>query len=136
MSSGGEVGCTGWSGGVAHYISSDEELAATSGGSEDEVDELSGSELEVIQQNRERSARGMAAGQPALDTAEPSLTAENPAVKHDRFPIIMALRSNQEWTKAESTRSLRYNGRAPRTKRHREKAVRDKEAENAKLRKG
>ena len=67
MSSGGEVECTGWSGGVAHYISSDEELAATSGGSEDEVDELSGSELEeVIQQNRERSARGMAAGQPAL----------------------------------------------------------------------
>ena len=63
MSSGGEVECTGWSGGVAHYISSDEELAATSGGSEDEVDELSGSELEeVIQQNRERSARGMAAG--------------------------------------------------------------------------
>ena len=137
MSSGGEVECTGWSGGVAHCISSDEELAATSGGSEDEVDELSGSELEeVIQQNRERSVRGMAAGQPALDTAEPSLTAENPAAKHDRFPIIMASRSNQEWTKAESTWSLGYNGQAPQMKRHREKAARDKEAENAKLRKG
>ena len=71
-----------------------------------------------------------------MDTVEPSLTAENPAAKHDRFPIIMASRSNQEWTKAESTRSLRYNGQATRTKRHREKAARDKEAENAKLRKG
>jgi hypothetical protein len=118
-SSGDDIECTGWSGGVVHYISSDEEpIVVSDGESEDSevVEELSGSKLEeAIQQHSKRV--------PA--TAKPNT-----------FPVIMNLRTNQEWKKAENIRSLGYNGRSTRTKRYQEKAARDKEKGDATLRSG
>jgi len=56
------IKCTGWSGGVSHYIPSDEEPIVISDNDDDEeevVEELSGSELEdTIQRYRERSHWG------------------------------------------------------------------------------
>ena len=52
-SSGDEVQCTGWSGGVAHHLSSDEEpdFISDDEGEEEDVEELSGSELEEAQRH-------------------------------------------------------------------------------------
>jgi len=63
---GDEIQCTGWSRGVAHCISSDEEPILISDnnddGDEEEVEELSGSELEeLIQQRMEGLAGTMTA---------------------------------------------------------------------------
>ena len=54
-SSGDDIECTGWTGGVTHYISSDEDpILISDDEEEEEVEELSGSGLEgAIQQNRE-----------------------------------------------------------------------------------
>ena len=133
-SSGDEIECTGWSGGVAHYISSDEEsiLVSDDEEEEEEVEELSGSELEeVIQRHRESTT-----GRPAVRREEPSAMVKQPIAEPDALSAITGQRSNREWEEAESTRSLGYNGQSTQTKRHRAKAARDKEAGDAKLRKG
>lgn len=143
-SSGEEIECTGWSGGVTHYISSDEDLISISDDSEEEedVEELSGSELEeVIQRNREKlkGAAGMGEDERAGGVMEGQLAmlkAAQPKAESDALSIVMGRRTNQEWRKAESTRSLGYNGQSSRTRRRYEKASRDKETENANLRKG
>lgn len=132
-SSGDEIQCTGWSGGVTHYISSDEEHIFISDDDDDEeevVEELLGSELEeVAQRHRERLAG-------TTTTKEPSPAPRQPEAEPNTLSIIMGQRTNQEWKKAESTRSLGYNGQSARTKRHREKITRHKEIEDAKVRKG
>ena len=123
-SSGDEVECTGWSGGTTHYVSSDEGpifISDDDDEDEEEVEELSGSELEeVIQRHSEK-----------LPAA-----AKQPIAELSPLSVIMGKRTNQEWRKAESTRSLRYSGQSARTKRHREKVARDKGVEDAKLRGG
>ena len=136
-SPGDDIECTGWSGGVTHYISSDEEVDSLSNDSDEEVEELTGSELEgMIQRNRGESAgvRVATEGLPA-----PSAKLEAPVQQRTEpaaVSVIMGQRTNREWKKAENARSLGYNGRSVRTKRRHEKAMRDKEAEDAKLRKG
>jgi len=132
-SSGDEIECTGWSGGVVHYVSSDEEPILVSG-EEEEVEELSGSELEEeIQRRTEQLAGTTAVEQPA---EESPTTSEQPTAKPNLLSVIMGQRTNQGWKKAESTRSLGYNGQSGRTKRHQAKVARDKETGDAKLRKG
>ena len=144
--SGEEVECTGWSGGVVHYVSSDEEPILVSDEEED-IDELSGSELEEIMRlNREKGEElpdvtdtGGLSTQPPTDTTDTEVvleTPEGPEPGVDALSIVMAKRTNQEWKRAETTRSLGYNGRSKRTKRHQAKLARDKETENAKVRKG
>ena len=134
------VECTGWSGGVAHCVSSDGGPILIGDSDEEVVEELSGSELEeAVQKNMERSARRTVEQQPAAAAMEePSATPEaatQSEVKPDMISVITGQRSQKEWDKAESSRSLRYNGRSARSKRHREKKARDKETEDAKLRK-
>lgn len=138
-----DIQCTGWSGGVAHYISSDEEPTFVSDSNEEEeeeeeVKELSGSELEeVIQRHRGGSAGATAVEQPAAGTMEePSAMVKQPMAEPNTLSVIMHPRTNQKWKEVESTRSLGYNGQSARTKRHRAKVVREKELEDAKLRKG
>lgn len=131
-SSGDEIQCTGWSGGVTHYVSSDEEPIFISDDDDDEevVEELSGSELEeVIQRHREQLGG-------TTTTEESSPAPRQLEAEPNMLSIIMGQRTNQEWKKAESTRSLGYNGQSFRMKRHREKIARDKEVEYAKARKG
>jgi len=135
-SSGDEVECTGWTGGVTHYTS-DEEPILVSDGSEEEVEELSGSELEeVIQRHRERLAGASMEETPVARTEESSATVKRQMAEPDALSVITTPRTNHEWKKAESTRSLGYNNQSVRTKRHRAKVARDKETEDAKLRKG
>lgn len=141
-SSGDEVECTGWSGGVTHCISSDEEQIDASGDNEvEEVEELSGSELEeVIQRNRERFTGKAAIAWPVARATErlPAMLKATVQQKSEPSPFsdIMGKRTNREWKKAENTRSLGYSGHSARTRRRQEKAMRDKEAEDAKLREG
>jgi hypothetical protein len=140
-SSGDEVECTGWSGGVTHYISSDEEPIIVSDDDkeeEEEVEMLSGSELEeTIQQHSERSGSTTTMEQPVTGTTEELTAAVKPLITElNTLSVIMGPRTNQDWKKAESTRSLGYNGQSGRMKRHHAKVARDKEMENAKLRKG
>ena len=140
-SSEGEVECTGWSGGLAHYISSDEEpiFISDSDEEEDEVEELSGNELEeLIQQNLKRLTGTNMVGQPAGTAKEPLSAMASTQLKAEpnAFSVVMKKRTDQEWKGVESTRSLGYNGRSDRTKRHLDKKARDKETEDAKMRKG
>lgn len=142
MSSRDEVECTGWSGGVAHYISSDEEPIVVSDDDkeeeEEEVEVLSGSELEeTIRQHSERSRSTTTMEEPATRTTEElTVAVKRPISELNTLSVIMGPRTNQDWKKAESTRSLGYNGQSVRTKRHHAKVARDKEMENTKLRKG
>ena len=139
-SSGDEIECTGWSGGVTHYISSDEEpiFISDSDEEEEEVEDLSWSEVEEgAQQHREELGGAAAAEQPTAEIAEePSAMVKQPMAEPNSLSVIMGLRTNQEWKEAESTRSLGYNGQSDRTKRHRAKVARDKEVNDARLRKG
>ena len=123
-SSGDEIECTGWSGGIAHYVSSDEETIVVSDDSEEVVEELSGSELEeVIQHHRER----VVASAP---------TVEQPTAESSALSVIMRTRTKREWKKVEMTQLLGYSGRSVRTKRHQAQVARDKEKEDAMLRNG
>ena len=124
-SSGDEIECTGWSGGIAHYVSSDEEtIVVSDDDSEEVVEELLGSELEeVIQHHRER----VVASAP---------TVEQPTAESSALSVIMRTRTKREWKKAEMTWSLGYSGRSVRTKRHQAQVARDKEKEDAMLRNG
>ena len=125
------IECTRWSRGVVNYISSDEEPLFISE-EEEEVEDLLESELEeVIQQNRERSQGTTMVEQPVVGVVE-----EQPEAEPGAFSTIMGQWTTQEWKRAESTRSLGYNGQSSRTKRCREKAARDEEREDEKLRKG
>ena len=137
-SSDDEIKCTGWSGGVTHYVSSDEEpICISDDDGEEEVEELSGSELEdATWQHGELLAGTTTAKQATAGTAVEELLAAQPIAEADTPSVLANQRTNQEWKKAESTRSLGYNGQSARTKRHRAKAARDKEMEDAKLRKG
>lgn len=98
-----------------------------------------GSELEeVIQRHTERLVGVVTMGQPAVRTMaeEPPAMLEQPMTEPDMLSVIMGQRTNQEWKKVESTRSLGYNGQSTRMKRHRAKIMRDKETGDVKLRKG
>ena len=139
-SSGDEVQCTGWSGGVAHYLSSDEEpdFVSEDEGEEEDVEELSGSELEEAQRHAEQVAGTTTAERIAAGTmveVSPA-TLKWPIAESDALSAIMDQRTDRDWKKAENTRSLGYNGQSARTKRLREKVARDKETEDVKLRKG
>lgn len=132
---------TGWSGGVTHCISSDEEPIFVSDDDEGEVEELSGSELEeAVRQGREGSEGTTVMSQSATTVSEgpPAMLGATVTPKADPNPFsaIMGQRTNHEWKKAERTRSLGYNGQSDRTKRRQEKALRDKEKIDAELRKG
>ena len=137
-----EIECTGWSGEVMHYVPSDGEPILISDDDEDkEVEELLGSELEeVIRQDRERLVGATAVEQQAASvTEETSAKLEatvQPEAESSIPSVIMGKRTNQEWRKAESARSLGYNGQSAQTKRRQDKATRDKETEDKKLRKG
>jgi len=119
-SSGDEVECTGWSGGVAHYVSSsDEPIVISDDESEEEfVEELSGSELEEVA----RKCLGTPEAA-SKSSAEPSV-----------HSAIMHKQTKKDWKKAESRRSLGYNGQSERTKRHHVRLAQEKEKEDAKLR--
>ena len=122
-SSEGEVECTGWSGGLAHYISSDEEpiFISDSDEEEDKVEELSGNELEeLIQQNLKRLTGTNMVGQPAGTAKEPLSAMASMQLKGEpnMFSIVMKKQTNQEWKGVESTQSLGYNGQSDQTKRH------------------
>ncbi|KAF9649985.1 hypothetical protein BDM02DRAFT_3260022 [Thelephora ganbajun] len=84
---------------------------------EEEVEELSGSELEMVVQK-------------CLKTLE--VTSQSSA-ETDAFSTIMRKQAKKDWKKAESHRSLGYNGQSVRTKRHHKQLAR-KEKEDAKLR--
>ena len=120
-SSGDDIECTGWNGSVVHYVSSDDEPIVISDDDtegEEEVEELSGSELEEVLQR-------------CLETPEAILQSN---AETNRYSTIMRKRTEKDWKKAESCRSLGYNGQSARTKRHHEQLVRGKEKEDAKLR--
>jgi len=51
------------------------------------------------------------------------------------FEVLMVHRTQEDWKKAESNRSLGYNGNSGRNQRRRDKKARDKEDRDAKLRK-
>ena len=123
-SSGDEIKCTGWSGGVTHYVSDDEPIFI-SDNDEDEEDEevevLSGSELEeVVQQHEEWLVGKATIGQTVARTAteEPPAMPKQLVAESVVLTITMDQRTNQEWRKIESTRSLGYNGQSTQTKRH------------------
>jgi len=59
-----------------------------------------------------------------------------PKAEPNMLSVIMGQQTNQEWKKAESTQSLGYNGQSAWMKRHQEKAMRDREMKDAKLREG
>ena len=119
-SSGDDVKCTGWNGGVSHYVSSDDKLIIISddNSGEEEVGELSGSELEEVLQRH-------------LKTLEVTLQSSAETNAHS---AIMHEQTKKDWKKAESRRSLGYNGQSARTKRHHEQLARKKEKGDAKLR--
>ena len=100
-SSGDEIECTGWSGGVAHYISSDEEpiVISDSDEEEEEVKDLSWSEVEeVAQQRREGLGGAVAAEQPTAEIVEePSAMVKQPMAEPNSLSVIMGLRTNQQW---------------------------------------
>ena len=123
---------------VSHCISSGDEpiVISDDDDSEEVVEELSGSELEdAIQQHRDRSTAMAIVGQPVIPVvAEPP--AMQPVTEPSALSAIEGPRTNQEWRKAESVRSLGYNGQSARTKRRKEKLTRDKEKKDAQLREG
>ena len=76
------------------------------------VEDLSGSELEdIIQQHRERSVATVTVGQPVMLVAAKPLMMQ-PVTEPSALSAIMGLQTNQEWRKAESNRSLGYNGQS------------------------
>ena len=116
-----DIECTGWSGGVSHYVSSDDEPIIISGDdSEDdeEVEELSGSELEELMGRQLKT---------------PEVTSQ-PSAELNTYSKIMHQRTQGDWKKAESRRSLGYNKLSTRTKRYHEQVAREKAREDAKLR--
>ena len=119
-SSSDKIKCTGWSGGVTHYVSSDEEpIFISDDDREEEVEELSGSELEdAIQQCGEGLVGMTTVKQAAARTTVGELPAAQPIAEDGTPSILMDRRTNHEWKKAESTWSLGYNGQSAQTKRH------------------
>ena len=119
-SSGDDIECTGWTGGVIHCLSSDDEPIVISSEDNDggEVEELSGSELEEVVQER---LRKLEATPQASD-------------KPDAYSVITRKQTQKDWKKAESHRSLGHNGQSARTKRHHDWLAREKEKEDEKLR--
>ena len=123
-SSGDEIECTRWSGGIAHYVSDEGTIVVSDDDSEEVVEELSGSELEeVIQHHRER-----------VVVSAP--TVEQPMAESSALSVIMRTWTKREWKKVEMTWLLGYSGRSVHTKRHRAQVARDKEKEDAMLRNG
>lgn len=116
-----DIKCTGWSGGVSHHVSSGDEpiiISDNTSEGEEEVEELSGTpELEEVLQGSET----------------PEVTPQSGAGT-DAYSAIMQKQTGKDWKKAESRRSLGYNGQSARTKRYHEQLARKKEEENAKLR--
>ncbi|OBZ73965.1 hypothetical protein A0H81_06581 [Grifola frondosa] len=114
--------CTTWTGGVSHYVPSDSdseweddshELASEE---EEELSELEGEELsESVRAQLEKEL---------VELQKPTL--------YERLTQPVPKKT---WMKAESNRSLGYNGRSVRTKREKEKAARDKEKTDAEMRK-
>lgn len=103
--SGDEVECTGWTGGVSNYVSSDDEPIIISDDEEEEgVEELPEDELEEVVQK-------------CLQTLE---VASQPPTEPNMRPVIMRKRTEGDWRKAESRRSLGYNKQSGRTKRRHE----------------
>ena len=101
------------------------------------MEELLGSELEeVIQNNRERLVGTAAAEQPMVEVLQILEAATQPKAKPNTLSAIMGQQTSQEWKKVEKTQSFGYNGQSSRTKRCWEKATRDKELEDVKLREG
>ena len=137
-SSSDEIKCTGWSGGVTHYVSSNKEpVFISDDDGEEEVEKLSGSELEdTIWQCGEGLVGMTTMKQAAVRTTVGELPAAQPIAGDGTPSVLMDRWTNHKWKKAESTRSLGYNGQSAQTKRHRAKVMRDQETEDAKLRKG
>lgn len=117
-SSGDDAECTGWKGGVLHYVSSDETTVASEGDSE-ELIELSGNEPEEVLEEE-------------LKTTGP--TVQSNSEMNVSYSAIMHTRTMKDWRKVESHRQLGYNGQSKRTKRHHEQLAREKGKEDAKLR--
>ena len=110
-----EIKCTGWTGEVAHHVSSDEEpcVIGNDNTEGEDVEELSGSELEeVIQNNRERLVGTAAAEQPMVEVLQILKAATQPKAKLNTLSAIMGQQTSQEWKKVEKTQSLGYNGQS------------------------
>lgn len=119
-SSGDDVECTGWTGGISNYVSSDDEpIIISDDDEEEEVEKLSGSELEEMAQKHLET----------MGVASHSIT------ELDLRSAIMCKQTEGDWRRAESHRALGYNRQSGRTKRRHEQFVREKEEEDAKLRK-
>jgi hypothetical protein len=118
--SSGDIKCTGWNGGISHWLSSDEEpiIISDDNSEEEEVEELSESELGERGQGHLQSP-----GVTSPLNTEPNA-----------HSAISCKHTQKDWKKAESSRSLGYNGQSARTKRRMEQLAREKEKKNAKLR--
>ena len=119
-SSGDDIECTRWTGGVIHCLSSSDEPIVISSEDSDggEVEELSGSELEEVVQE-------------CLRKLEAALQASD---KPDAYSLITCKQTQKDWKKAESHHSLGYNGQSVWTKRHHDWLAWEREKEDEKLR--
>lgn len=128
-SSGDEIECVGWSGGTVHWLSSDDEpITISDSESEDEeVEELTGI-VEDVTEVVESVAEVVQGCSEELDATSRS------TVKPSAYSTIAREHTARDWKKAESCRSLGYNGRSERTRRFHEQSAREKEKEDAKLR--
>lgn len=125
-SSGDDIECTGWTGGISHYVSSDDDPIIISDDDnddddddDDEVKELSGRELE----------------EEVPKHSQPLEIASQSTTKLDACSAIMRKQTEGDWRRAESCRSLGYNKQSGRTKRRHEQLAREKAKEDAELRK-
>ena len=115
----GGIERTGWNGRVSHCPSSNDEpiVVSDSGSGDGGIEEFANGLPEVMQEHpKELKAVSQF------------------SVKPSGYSIISKKRTEGDWRKAGSHRSLGYNGQSARTKRYREHAAREKEKEDAKLR--
>jgi hypothetical protein len=110
-----------WTGSVNHIVldsTTDTGSDSSDSESEDDVEELEGEELLCsLQKSAEKELEQMAFSDST------------------KYQELQRTIGSNEWKKAESSRSLGYNGNSSRSQRRHAKAARDKEMVDAQLRK-
>ncbi|KAF8147998.1 hypothetical protein B0H34DRAFT_758877 [Crassisporium funariophilum] len=125
----GDEEFTKWTSGVNHYPETDNsDFSWEYTSSEEET-----SDSDEPQSDKESDAEEK---EEMVERLRRSMEHEDHLVKCvTAYDILMLKHTKKEWKKAESNRSLGYNGNSGRSQRRSEKNARDKEAIDAKLRK-
>ncbi|KJA16237.1 hypothetical protein HYPSUDRAFT_193377 [Hypholoma sublateritium FD-334 SS-4] len=125
---------TRWTGGVNHCPDSDsdgsdfswwEDTSSESNSDSDEPGSTSGEDSDSEEDEEAWRGRLQREIEHELELLGP---------KPSAFELLMENRTKAQWKKAESNRSLGYNGKSGRTQRRKDKMARDKECIDAKLR--